>query len=465
MDADNNIKMKRLIFTVFSCILLGLGNHGAYSQVKKWTLNECVNYALEKNISIRQSKLDYESSQIDKKVARGNFLPTINASGQHNWINGLTQNVTTGILEIQTTQNSSFNGTVGIDIYKGLQHQNTFRRSKLALIASQYQLLKMQEDVALNVANAYLQVLFNRENLKVQKELLRLDSIQMNRTGQLVDAGTLPRGDLLDIKATVSGDNQKKIAAENQLLISKLSLAQLLQLDDFQNFDVADEEYDSKENAVMMELPSAIYAKAKEQRTELKIAKANLEVAEKDVTIARGGYQPSLQGFYNFNTRISYSDIPVSLGNNQFTTIPAPRFWDQFIDNKGHTFGVQLSVPILNGFSVRNNVQRAKVALERSKIAYEQSELDLERNVYTAFTDAQGALKSYEAAELAVEARKEAFRYATERYEVGLINTLDLNQSQTLYANAQSEVLRTKYDYMFRVKILEFYFGIPIIQK
>src|SRR5690606_16056432 len=131
-----------------------------------------------------------------------------------------------------------------------------------------------------------------------------------------------------------------------------------------------------------------------------------------------------------------------------------PPFWTQFWDNKGHAFGFQLSIPILNGFSVRNNVERSKVALERSKLAFEQQELDLERNVYTAYTDAQGALKSYDAAVSAAKAREESLNYAKERYEVGLINIFDLNQAQTLAVNAQSEVLRTKYDYIFKLKIL-----------
>jgi outer membrane protein len=143
----------------------------------------------------------------------------------------------------------------------------------------------------------------------------------------------------------------------------------------------------------------------------------------------------------------------------------AAPLWEQFDENKGHSFGLSLNIPILNGFAVRNNVARSKIALERSQLALQQEELDLERNVYTAYTDAKGALKAYEAAVATAEAREGSFNYAKERYDVGLINIFDLNQAQTLSVNAQSEVLRTKYDYIFRVKILEFYFGMPIYQK
>lgn len=454
-----------IVRTVF--ILMMLTSFSLFSQQKKWTLQECINYALEKNISIRQTTLDNETAKIDKRGAIGNFMPSASINASHSWNIGLTQNVTTGILinETGTTQFSSLGGSVGIDIYKGLQNQQTFRKAKLQIIANQYKLLKMEEDVALNVVNAFLQVLFNKENLKVQTEQLTIDNKQIERTTELVNAGVVPRGDLLDIKATVAGDEQKVINAENVLLISKLSLAQLLQLGDFKDFDIIDEIHSIKKSPAMEETPSAIYAKAKEERTELKAAKLNLEVAEREVAISRGAYQPTLQGYYNFNSRISYADIPVRNSDGSYTTTSAPPFWDQFSDNKGHSFGLQLQIPIFNGFNVRNNVDRSKVALERSRIAYEQSKLDLERNVYTAFTDAKGALKAYDAAISAVEARGEAFHYAKERYEVGMMNAFDYNQSQTLFINAQSEELRTKYDYIFKVKILEFYFGIPIIQK
>ncbi len=466
-----------LLFGIFS-----------YSQPKKWTLEECVSHALENNISIKNSTLDKQLADIERNTAVGNFLPSANATASHSWNIGLNQNITTGLLENQTTQFTSAGLNVGVDIYNGLQNQYRLRRANLSQIASQYQLTKMQEDIALNVANAFLQILFNKENLKVQKEQLLNNRKQMERSEQLLEAGVIPRGDLLDIKATVASSEQLVINAENLLLISKLSLAQLLQLEEFKDFDIIDREYEALQTPLLLQTPEVIYQKAKETRTELKIAQANLEIAEKDVSIAKGAYQPRLQGFYSFSTRASSLDrvtgielnpanpttvIGVVEGTNQnvlqpnFNAVlggPAPIF-DQFDDNKGQNFGVQLTIPIFNGFATRNNVQRSKVALERSKIAYEQEELTLERNVYTAFTDVKGSLKSYEAALTTLEARQEAYLYAQERFEVGLMNAFDFNQSQTLLVNAQSEVLRTKYDYIFRTKILEFYFGIPIIQK
>jgi outer membrane protein len=450
----------------FSLILLMLYCLPSNAQSKKWTLSECVNYALEHNISIKQTELDIKTSTIDKRGAVGSFLPSLNGNASHSWNIGLNQDITTGLLQNQTTQFTSIGANVGVDIYKGLQNQNTLRRANLSIVAAKYQLLKMQEDIALNVANAFLQVLFNKENLKVQADQMSINQKQLIRSQELVNAGTIPKGDLLDVKATLASDNQKVITAENSLLISKLSLAQLLQLDNFQDFDVVDDTEAKDENSILLQTPIAIYDKAKEQRTELKIAQTNLEIAEKNVAIAKGALQPTLRGFYNFNTRISYADIALrdNSGNVIGTQAP-PAFFSQFGDNKGQSFGAQLTIPVFNGFAAKNNVERSQVNLEKSKIAVEQQDLDLQRNVYTAFTDAKGALNAHESSIVALESRQEAYHYAKEKFDVGLMNSFDLNQSQTLLSTAQSDVLRTKYDYIFKIKILEFYFGIPIIKN
>ena len=478
--------MKKRFF--LSLITIVVASVAVQGQTKKWTLEECVQYAIQNNISIKQVELDSQTALIDKRGAFGNFLPSLNASASHSWNIGLNQDITTGLLQNQTTQFTSAGANVGIDIYRGLQNQNNLRKANLSIMASKYQLVKMQEDVALNVANAFLQVLFNKENLKVQKVQLAINEKQYNRSNELVNAGSIPRGDLLDVKATVALNNQNVIVAENALLISKLSLAQLLQLKDFENFDVVDDTAVNDENNILVQSPSVIYQKALENKIELKIAQTNLEISQKNVEIAQGAFQPTLQGFYSFNSRVAYSDRvagvvpnttnPTSVvgfveGTNQnvltpnFTRVlggPAP-FFDQFSNNKGQSFGIQLSVPIFNGFSVRNNVDRSKVNLEKSKIALEQQNLDLQRNVFTAFADANGALNTYKSSVVALEARQGAYNYAKEKYDVGLMNSFDFNQSQTLLTNAQSEVIRTKYDYIFKIKILEFYFGIPIIKN
>jgi len=455
--------MKKINYISIAFVfLIGLS---AQAQTKAWTLEECVKYAVKNNISIKNTELDTLSANIDKRGAFGQFLPSANLSASHSWNIGLNQDITTGLLRNQTTQQTGVGANVGVDVYKGMQNQNTMRRANLSIVASKYKLLKMQEDIALNVANAFLQVLFNKENLKVQQEQLGINEKQYKRSEELVKAGSIPRGDLLDVKATVATNKQNVVTAENSLLISKLSLAQLLQLKEFWDFDVIDDTNINDENNIMSEKPIDIYAKAKESRTELKIAKTNLEIAEKDVAIAKGAFQPTLTAFYGFNSRVSYADvIAYDAAGKPIGTKPADSFGTQLNDNKGQNFGLQLNVPVFNGWSVRNNVDRNKVNLEKSKIALEKEDLDLQRNVYTAFTDAKGAMNAHESSIVALESREEAYNYAKEKYAVGLMNSFDFNQSQTLLTNAQSEVIRTKYDYIFKIKILEFYFGIPIDQ-
>uniref|UniRef100_UPI004047A312 TolC family protein n=1 Tax=Flavobacterium sp. TaxID=239 RepID=UPI004047A312 len=202
---------------------------------------------------------------------------------------------------------------------------------------------------------------------------------------------------------------------------------------------------------VVNETHQAILEKAKESVKDVKIALSNVDVAKKDVGISRSSYLPTLTGFVGYNTRWSES--------------PVYNFIDQLSLFDGTALGLQLNVPIFNGFSTRARVQRAKINQERSEFQLKQAELDLERNVYQAYNDVSNAKKAFEAAQKTLEARKQAFNFSKERYEVGLLNAFDFSQSTIAFENAQSEVLRTKYDYIFRTKILEFYFGIPLIKK
>lgn len=451
----------RFLFAI--TLLLGFTS---LAQTKKWTIQECVEYALKNNISIKQAELDVRLADVDKKAAIAAFFPNLNSNLGHSWNIGANTNPVTNARENQTTQYTQFGLSSSVDIYNGLQNHNRLRKAKFSQLARQYQLTKMQDDISLYVANAYLDILFNRENLKVQQTQLANDEKQLGRSQELVDAGMVPRGDLLDMKATVASDKQRLVTAENALLISRLSLAQLLRLEDFKDFDIADVDLEPVASPVMAETPETIVNKANEVRVEIKIAKANLDIAERDIKIAQGALQPSLAFGYNFGTNASYSDRIIGVDPSGVPIIAGPLpVFDQFSNNKGHNFGLQLSVPIFNGFSAKNNVERSKIAYERSKNAFDQAKVDLETNVYKAITDTRGALNTYEASVAAFEARQEAFNYAKEKYAVGMMTAFDFNQAQLLFTNSQSDMLRAKYDYIFKTKVVELYFGIPIIQK
>jgi len=454
------------------------------AQQKEWTLEECVNYALDNNLQVKQTKLDVELSEIEKRDAIGNFIPSINANASNAWNTGLTQSVTTGILINQTTRNFSAGATAGLTLFDGLRNFNQLQRAKMSRIASEYSLDKMKDDIALFVADAYLQVLFNKQNLEVLRAQNEVTKEQLVRTQDLVDAGVLPQGDLLEIRATMADEKQRMILAENQIQISLISLAQTLGIQDYQNFNIVDRDYDIFGNEILENTVSDVVNRAKEERSEIKIAEANKELAEMDVELAKGAYWPTLSAFFNYNTRESgqprvgsvldpdnptrqigvvesTNEVVVAPNNRATLESPLP-FFEQLYLNDGITYGFQLNVPILNGFATRNQVKRNEVNVKRAEFQLEQAELDLEANVYQAYTDAKGAFEVYEAALVASEAQELAYEYATERYDVGLTNAFDFSQAKIRYENAQREALRAKYDYIFKIKVVELYFGIPV---
>ena len=455
------------------------------AQNKKWTLQECVEYALEHNISIQQSELDLKDAEVNKLDARGNFLPSINAQATHSWNIGLNQNVTTGILENLTTMFTSGGLGMNVDLYNGLQNVNRLRRSNLALLANQYRLDDMKDNISLSVANGYLQILFNRENLVVARAQYAVTEQDLKRTAELVESGVVARGDLLEIEATAATQEQQIVNSENNLRLSKIALAQLLLISDYENFDVADEDFEVVPTEILNNSPSEIFATAVTQRNDIKFAEANIELAETDIKLAKGALYPRLSGFYNYNTRASYQDIIGGFeldpnnptrqigtveGTGQSVIAPNTRpiveamdpFLYQLGVNDGHSFGVGLNIPILNGFSGRNSVKRNRINLERSKLQLDQSKLDLENIINQAWNDAKAAIKAHEAAQKTLEARQLAYDYSKERFDVGLMNAFDFSQAQSRLDNAQAEVIRTKFDYIFRIKVLEFYFGLPI---
>ena len=419
-----------------------------FSQEKKWTLNECVTHALENNISIKQSELDLESAQYDKRDAIGKFIPSLNGSASYSANTGANINPVTNQFEneVFTSFTTGFNSS--LTLFDGLRNIRQLQRAKLAQLATQYQLDKMKDDISLAVANAYLNVLLNKANLSSLQSQNEVSKEQLKRTEDLVEGGVLPKGDLLEIKANMANEKQQIAIARNTVKIALINLAQLLLVKDYENFQIVDEGYELVSNEVANQPVASIIASAEENRPELKIAEQNLAIAQKDVQISRGAYYPTLTAFFGYNTRYSDNDF----FERSFTT--------QLYQNDGIGYGVQLNVPILNGLATRNNVARSKIKLERRKYQLEQAKLDLESNVYQAHVDAQGALEAYEAAQEVVKSQELAFDYAQQRYDVGLTNGFDFTQAKQRLDNAIIELNRAKYDYIFKLKVLELYFGI-----
>ena len=413
---------------------------------EKLSLKECINRAIEKNISIKNSSLDLLNSSENKKTAIGNFLPSLNINGNHSWNTGLTQNITTGILENQTTENSSMNMSVGIDVFNGLANIRRLHRANLDLLAKKYQLEDMKEDISLLVANSYLQILFNKEQLDVQKSQLKISQEELNNAKEKFNNGVIPEGNLFEIEANLALSEQNVIMAENSYQLSKLSLSQLLMFGDSDNFDIADENYEIPQTDIINKSAKEILEEAMKNRNDIKLAETNLEIAIKDEQISRSSLLPSATAFYSYNSRV-IMDAPTSLKS-------------QFDLNAGESIGLQLNIPILNGWSSRVGIKKSKLNVLRSKNLLDQTKMDLENTIYQALNDAKGAMKSYEAAKKSEIARKTAYEYAKERFENGALNTINYFQAQQLFETSQSELIKAKYDYIFKIKVLEFYFGI-----
>jgi outer membrane protein len=443
---------------------------------------DCVNRALKENISIKQSELDYLDSEISRKTAIGNFLPNLNIGSSHSWNVGLNQNITTGLLENITTQFSSMNLNMNIDILNGLKNVKQLHLANLSILANQYQLADMKENISLLVANSFLQILFNKEILKVQELQLEISEEEVQRAIELVNSGVIPKGDLYEFEANLTSVEKSVIDAKNSLKLAKIALAQLLLIDDYENFDIVDVDYKLKISNILDKSPNEIFSYAVENKNEIKIAETNLEIAKKSLEFNKSFLQPRLSAFYSLSTRIAYSDrligsgdfnlVPVGVVENtnervlapvQGTKIVPPKsFSDQFDINKGQNYGLSLSIPILNGFSVRSNVNRSKINVQRSENLLFQRKLDLENTINQAYSDAYGSLKAYEASKKSLDSRKLSFEYAKEKLNIGVLNPYEYSQVKQRFESAQSDLIRSKFDLIFKLKVLEFYFGVPV---
>ena len=432
-----------IIVLFFSTVLI------AQSDDNILTLQDAVDMAIEKNISIKQSELNLQNSELGKSDAIGNFLPRVSASANHQWNIGRGINITTNVIEDITTSFSSMSAGVGLDVYNGFRNVYQLHRANLELLASQYQLDDMKDDIKLLVANSYLQIMFNKEILKVQKSQLEITKVEYERTKDLIDIGTFSPRQIFEIEASLASQEQNVVQAENNYRNAKLSLAQLLLIDDFNSFEIANEDFSIPFSDILTKSPKEILNKSMTFRNDIKLAETNISIAEKDIQISKSQLQPSVTSFYQWNTRISYQDN-------------LPSFEDQFDLNKGQGYGLALNIPIFQGKQIRNNVERSRVNLDRLKNQYEQEKLNLENSINQAYNDLTGAIKLYEASNKTLASLKSAYEDTSDRFLLGAVNSFDFIQSKQRYESAQSENIRAKFDYIFKLKVLEFYFGLPL---
>ncbi|MFK8282073.1 TolC family protein [Capnocytophaga cynodegmi] len=431
--------MKNLLF-----IFLLISSFSMYSQ-KLWTLEDCIEYALQNNISIKQSEIDLKTTDIDKLQARGAFFPSFNGNVTYNLNEGKNINPVTNQYENAFFQSASGGVNMDVTVFAGLQNWRRLKLAELNKIASQYKLDKMKDDIILMIINAYLEILSNKEQIKKLNIQLEVSKENLKRTQDLIEAGSLPKGDLYEAESQFFSQEQQIIATENVLFISKMGLAQLLLLKNYQDFEIADTSLEIPITDILSKTPTEILERAKEVTQDVKIAQANVDLAESNLKLARSAYSPRFSAQWGYNSRWS-KNYPEN-------------FWRQIDQNKGMYAGLSLTIPVFNGFSTVGNIKRQEINLLRSQWNKQQAELTIEKNVYQAYTDASNAKKLFEATEKTLQAKKQSYVYANERHAVGLMNTFDFNQAKYQYENAENESIRAKYQYIFKIKVLQYYFN------
>jgi len=443
--------MKKLI-ALFS--FLSFFSFVSFAQ-KQWTLEECIDYALERNISIKQLEIQKESAEIDVNTAQMRRLPNLNAGVNQNWNFGRAQN-DSGVYVNNSvnTANMGISLSSDIPLFTGFRIPNEIKRNKLELKAAVENLEKAKEDLALNIASLYLQVLFNKELQKTNESQLELSKDQIKKTQALVDVGKAPLSQLYDMEAQVANDEVSVIQATNNLKLALLDLAQSLELEEISGFDIVSPVINDVIGEYMSSIqpPQVIYNNAVAIKPIIKEQEYRIQSAEKSLKIAQAGYLPSLDLSLGYNT--SYYHVYDSPRNIPFS--------DQIKDKTSKYIGLSLNIPIFNRFSVRNQTRTARLNISNQELVLNNVKKALFKDIQTAFLNATSAQEKYQAAGRAVKASSESFNYAQERYEIGKSSVFEFNEARTKYIRSLSEEIQAKYDYIFRTKILDFYNGIPI---
>ena len=434
--------MKKIKILKFCMLIASI----SFAQDKIWTLEQCVDHALENNITILQAENSLLSSKQDIISAKGNFLPSINSN--------LSGGASLGNIEVfpgEFRDREFYSTSVGIgfsqSIFNGFRNINLLNQSKLSLERNQFELEKFKDDISLNVANTYLNVLFNKENLELAKLQVEFSEFQVNQVKTLVEAGSEPNSTLIETQATYSRDIQNLTIAENNHDLALLTLAQLLQLP-YENFDVEVIEIDTPSANLMYNDIAPILNYALQNRNEIKVAERDIELAKLGTKISKSAYLPNVSMGYGFNASANFSNLTVD-----------DELLDQLNVNKGHSINMNISIPIFNRNQTKAQVKKSKIQEETTNLALEQAKINLESTIQRAFTDARAALKSYEAAQLSLQSQEVAFQNSQERFIIGALNSFDLEQSRLRMINARSSLINAKYDFIFKTKVLDFYLG------
>lgn len=418
---------------------------------ERWSLRRCIDYAIEHNINIRRTANAVEQSAVEANTAKWARLPNLNGSAGQSWNWGRTQtavkNEDTGdystVYVNTSSQGSNLNLSTSIPLFTGLQIPNQYALAKLNLKAATADLAKAQEDIAINVASAYLQVLFNQELQQVAEAQVELSLQQQARIARLADMGKASMAEVAEAKARVAQDRMTAVQARNNYELALLDLSQLIELESPEGFLL--ESPDVSFGLQPLTPPDEIYQTALVNKPAIQAAEYRLEGSKRSIRIAQSAYYPQL----NLNG---------SLGTNYYSTINRT-FRQQMGDNFSKYVGLSLSVPIFNRFSTRNRVRSARLQRDNYELQLTETKKTLYKEIQQAWYNAVAAESKYSSSHTAAEAGAESFRLMSEKYENGKANAVEYNEAKQNLMRAQSDELQAKYEYLFRSKILDFYKG------
>ena len=434
--------MKRLTFML---VIVGLIFHFeyGYSQEKKWTLSECIDYAVTHNIEVKQSDNQIQNLKVEKNTLRNSFLPNLNAGASQNFTFGrsLNQNNT---YEDSNIQNSSFSVTTEIPIFAGFKRTASIAQNRFDLLAAEANRELIENNLSLNVAGAYFQILLNKEIYRIALEQIQLTKEQEACTQLLIENGKAAESQLYDVRAQLADDELTATEAKNSLRLAFLELAQLMELKGHERFDI--DSLGREISVPDMLSPVNIYQYAVTCMPQIRQAYYTLQSKMKGIRIAKSGYYPTLSFAAGINT--NYYDNGSGLGET---------FRRQLNNNMQKSLCFTISIPLFDRFSTRNQVRTARIDEDNARLSLENEKKQLYKNIEQAYTDAISAFEKYRSTTKAVAANQEAHRYAMEKYAAGKSTVFEYNEVKMKLANALSQQSQAKYTYLLKDRVLTFY--------
>ncbi len=438
----------------FSYLFIGIGAMCMPVHAQQaWTLKKCIDYAIEHNLTIKQQEASAEQSKIELSTAKNSRLPDLNGSASHSFSFGRSLQADNTYNSINT-QNTGFSLSTSVPLFTGLQIPNNIALSKLNLQAALEDLNAAKENVSIQVASSYLQVLFNDELARVAHEQVDLSREMLVQREAYFRNGKASESELYEAKSRMAQDELSAVQADNDYQLALLDLSQLLELPSPDGFAIVSPQTDAVENLGTPLPPAEIYADALLIKPVIKAAQYRLEGAQKSIRIAQSAYYPQLS-------------LGAGLSTNYYkmSGMDNAGFGSQLRDNFSQYVGLTLSIPIFNRLATRNRVRSARIQQTTLGWQLEDSKKTLYKEIQQAYYNTLSAQTQYTSSRTAAEAAKASFDLMKERYMNGKANATEFNESRTAWMRAVSDQLQAKYNYIFRFKILDFYRGVPLELK